>query len=201
MSTLWEIGLHKSVFAFSLFMFLFSCDHFQLLFLFITWSWLFWISVLWREATSWVWSQASIQIWSCWILPSWIPISLLLPILWGGIYVLWCEISAYFLSFYAELKFREIYLQALFPFSGWWVVPAKVVFDQTVWAAVWNSIYYAGLGFLRFESSSAIFDELKATFWPMLTVSNSPWSYVHNLLFKRPLPLTLERRGLVTSLN
>lgn len=62
--------------------------------------------------------------------------------------------------------------QALFPFEDWWVVPAKVAFDQTVWAAVWNSIYFVVLGFLRFESPTNIFNELKTTFWPMLTVRN-----------------------------
>ncbi|KAI5660799.1 hypothetical protein M9H77_20122 [Catharanthus roseus] len=75
------------------------------------------------------------------------------------------------------------FCEALFPFSGWWVVPAKVVFDQTVWAAVWNSIYYAGLGFLRFESSSAIFDELKATFWPMLTAGWKLWPFAHLITY------------------
>ncbi|CAI9089477.1 OLC1v1024061C3 [Oldenlandia corymbosa var. corymbosa] len=63
------------------------------------------------------------------------------------------------------------FCEALFPFKGWWVVPAKVAFDQTIWAAVWNSIYYVVLGFLRFEPPVRIFNELKSTFWPMLTVS------------------------------
>lgn len=63
--------------------------------------------------------------------------------------------------------------QALFPFEDWWVVPAKVAFDQTIWAAIWNSIYYVVLGLLRFESPISIFRELKATFWPMLTVRKS----------------------------
>lgn len=58
----------------------------------------------------------------------------------------------------------------LFPFQDWWVVPVKVVFDQTVWSAIWNSIYFTVLGFLRLESPLSIFKELKATFLPMLTV-------------------------------
>ncbi|XP_058082329.1 uncharacterized protein LOC131230357 isoform X2 [Magnolia sinica] len=62
------------------------------------------------------------------------------------------------------------FCEALFPFHDWWVVPAKVLFDQTVWSAVWNSIYFVLLGFLRFESPANIFSELKATFFPMLTV-------------------------------
>lgn len=53
------------------------------------------------------------------------------------------------------------------------MVPAKIAFDQTVWAAIWNSIYFVVLGFLRLESPTKIFDELKATFRPMLTVRNS----------------------------
>lgn len=53
------------------------------------------------------------------------------------------------------------------------MVPVKVAFDQTIWAAVWNSIYYVVLGFLRLESAANIFGELKTTFWPMLTVRNS----------------------------
>ncbi|XP_050206379.1 uncharacterized protein LOC126655990 isoform X2 [Mercurialis annua] len=62
------------------------------------------------------------------------------------------------------------FCEALFPFEDWWVVPAKVAFDQTVWAAIWNSIYFVVLGFLRFESPANVFSELTATFWPMLTV-------------------------------
>lgn len=50
------------------------------------------------------------------------------------------------------------------------MVPVKVAFDQTIWAAIWNSIYFTVLGFLRLESPINIFSELKATFWPMLTV-------------------------------
>ena len=61
--------------------------------------------------------------------------------------------------------------QALFPFQEWWVVPAKVAFDQTVWSAIWNSIYFVVLGLLRFESLTNIYGELKSTFFPLLTVS------------------------------
>lgn len=50
------------------------------------------------------------------------------------------------------------------------MVLAKVSFDQTVWAAVWNSIYYVALGFLRLESPGVIFNELKLSFLPLLTV-------------------------------
>lgn len=70
-----------------------------------------------------------------------------------------------------EVDKPTLCFQAIFPSQDWWVVPAKVLFDQTVWAAIWNSIYYVVLGFLRFESPVNIFSELKATFWPMLTVS------------------------------
>jgi protein Mpv17 len=69
--------------------------------------------------------------------------------------------------------------QALFPFQDWWVVPAKVAFDQTVWAAIWNSIYFVVLGLLRFESPSNIFNELKTTFWPLLTVRNHSYFPLH----------------------
>ncbi|KAM2204528.1 hypothetical protein ACFX1S_024159 [Malus domestica] len=44
------------------------------------------------------------------------------------------------------------FCEALFPLEDWWVVPAKIAFDQTVWSAIWNSIYFVVLGFLRFES-------------------------------------------------
>lgn len=71
------------------------------------------------------------------------------------------------------------FCEALFPFQDWWVVPVKVLFDQTVWAAIWNSIYYVVLGFLRFESPVNIFSELKATFWPMLTAGWKLWPFAH----------------------
>ncbi|XP_050368167.1 uncharacterized protein LOC126786391 [Argentina anserina] len=69
--------------------------------------------------------------------------------------------------------------EELFPFPGWWVVPVKVAFDQTVWAAIWNSIYFTVLGFLRLESPINIFSELKATFWPMLTAGWKLWPFAH----------------------
>ncbi|CAN6691148.1 unnamed protein product [Malus baccata var. baccata] len=69
--------------------------------------------------------------------------------------------------------------QELIPFQDWWVVPVKVAFDQTVWAAIWNSMYFTVLGFLRFESPISIFSELKATFWPMLTAGWKLWPFAH----------------------
>ncbi|KAJ0965947.1 hypothetical protein J5N97_027085 [Dioscorea zingiberensis] len=71
------------------------------------------------------------------------------------------------------------FFDALFPFQDWWVVPAKVVFDQTVWAALWNSIYYVALGLLRLEPPANIYTELKSTFWPMLTAGWKLWPFAH----------------------
>ncbi|XP_038981718.1 uncharacterized protein LOC120110539 [Phoenix dactylifera] len=75
------------------------------------------------------------------------------------------------------------FCEALFPFQDWWVVPAKVLFDQTAWAAVWNSIYYAVLGLLRSESPANVFGELKATFWPMLTAGWKLWPFAHLITY------------------
>ncbi|XP_027061256.1 uncharacterized protein [Coffea arabica] len=75
------------------------------------------------------------------------------------------------------------FCEALFPSDDWWVVPAKVVFDQTFWSAVWNSIYYAVVGALRLESPASIFGELKATFWPMLTAGWKLWPFAHLITY------------------
>ncbi|KAL0406836.1 UNVERIFIED_CONTAM: hypothetical protein Slati_3997500 [Sesamum latifolium] len=75
------------------------------------------------------------------------------------------------------------FCEALFPFDDWWVVPAKVAFDQTAWSAVWNSIYYTLLGVLRLESPLSIFNELKATFWPMLTAGWKLWPFAHLITY------------------
>ncbi|KAK9674069.1 hypothetical protein RND81_12G208900 [Saponaria officinalis] len=71
------------------------------------------------------------------------------------------------------------FCEELFPFHDWWAVPLKVAFDQTVWSAVWNSIYFTVLGFLRFESPASILKELKATFFPMLTAGWKLWPFAH----------------------
>ncbi|KAG2677910.1 hypothetical protein I3760_12G118300 [Carya illinoinensis] len=71
------------------------------------------------------------------------------------------------------------FCEELFPSQDWWVLPAKVIFDQTAWAAVWNSIYFTVLGFLRLESPVSILNELKATFWPMLTAGWKLWPFAH----------------------
>ncbi|RYR43333.1 uncharacterized protein LOC107462181 isoform X1 [Arachis duranensis] len=73
--------------------------------------------------------------------------------------------------------------ESLFPFQEWWVVPAKVAFDQTVWAAIWNSIYFVVLGLLRFESINNIYGELKSTFWPMLTAGWKLWPFAHLITY------------------
>ncbi|KAJ1691692.1 hypothetical protein LUZ63_015847 [Rhynchospora breviuscula] len=73
--------------------------------------------------------------------------------------------------------------EALFPFDDWWVVPAKVAFDQTIWSAIWNSIYYLVLGLLRMESPLTTFSELKATFWPMLTAGWKLWPFAHLITY------------------
>ncbi|PSS16210.1 Peroxisomal membrane protein, partial [Actinidia chinensis var. chinensis] len=73
--------------------------------------------------------------------------------------------------------------EELFPFQDWWVVPVKVAFDQTAWSAVWNSIYFTVLGFLRFESPVSIFNEWKATFFPMLTAGWKLWPFAHLITY------------------
>ncbi|RZR71633.1 hypothetical protein BHM03_00006200 [Ensete ventricosum] len=73
--------------------------------------------------------------------------------------------------------------QALFPFQDWWTVPAKVLFDQTAWSAIWNSIYFVVLGILRLESPANIFSELRATFWPMLTAGWKLWPFAHLITY------------------
>ncbi|KAL6599581.1 hypothetical protein ACP70R_045718 [Stipagrostis hirtigluma subsp. patula] len=75
------------------------------------------------------------------------------------------------------------FCEALFPFKDWWVVPAKVAFDQTIWAAIWNSIYFVVLGFLRLESPTTTFSELKSTFWPMLTAGWKLWPFAHLITY------------------
>ncbi|KMZ56058.1 Peroxisomal membrane 22 kDa (Mpv17/PMP22) family protein [Zostera marina] len=75
------------------------------------------------------------------------------------------------------------FCETIFPSEGWWVVPAKVVFDQTVWAAIWNSIYFIVLGFLRFESPSNLVSELKTTFWPLLTAGWKLWPFAHLITY------------------
>ncbi|CAJ1956534.1 unnamed protein product [Sphenostylis stenocarpa] len=73
--------------------------------------------------------------------------------------------------------------EALFPFQEWWVVPAKVAFDQTVWSAIWNSIYFVVLGLLRFESLTNIYGELKQTFFPLLTAGWKLWPFAHLITY------------------
>ncbi|CAL9758105.1 unnamed protein product [Musa acuminata subsp. burmannicoides] len=75
------------------------------------------------------------------------------------------------------------FCEALFPFQDWWTVPAKVVFDQTAWSAIWNSIYYVVLGILRLESPANIFTEWRATFWPMLTAGWKLWPFAHLITY------------------
>eukprot|EP00246_Nothoceros_aenigmaticus_P014997 TRINITY_DN59_c0_g1_i1.p1 TRINITY_DN59_c0_g1~~TRINITY_DN59_c0_g1_i1.p1 ORF type:complete len:471 (-),score=50.38 TRINITY_DN59_c0_g1_i1:514-1926(-) len=73
--------------------------------------------------------------------------------------------------------------EALFPFQGWWVVPVKVAFDQTIWSAFWNSVYFVMLGMLRLENPVTIYKELKATFFPMLTAGWKLWPFAHLVTF------------------
>ncbi|XP_010545803.1 PREDICTED: uncharacterized protein LOC104818056 [Tarenaya hassleriana] len=75
------------------------------------------------------------------------------------------------------------FCEELFPFRDWWVVPVKVAFDQTAWSAIWNSIYFTVLGFLRFESPISIFKELRATFLPMLTAGWKLWPFAHLITY------------------
>ncbi|KAM3407446.1 hypothetical protein ACQJBY_001076 [Aegilops geniculata] len=75
------------------------------------------------------------------------------------------------------------FCESLFPFKDWWAVPVKVAFDQTAWSALWNSIYFVALGFLRWESPSTIYKELKATFFPMLTAGWKLWPFAHLITY------------------
>lgn len=95
----------------------------------------------------------------------------------------------YFSKLCSELSLKQgsSNLQSLIPYKDWWWVLAKVAFDQTAWAALWNSIYFVVLGLLRFESPANIFGELKATFVPMLTVSNSSALTLHVYKYRNSL--------------
>lgn len=73
--------------------------------------------------------------------------------------------------------------ESLIPSKDWWVVPAKIAFDQTAWATLWNSIYFVALGFLRLESPANILEELKSTFWPMLTAGWKLWPFAHLITY------------------
>ncbi|XP_047341213.1 uncharacterized protein LOC124944908 [Impatiens glandulifera] len=73
--------------------------------------------------------------------------------------------------------------EVIFPFHDWWVVPVKVAFDQTIWSAIWNSIYYTVVGLLRMDSPSNIFKELRATFFPMLTAGWKLWPFAHLITY------------------
>ncbi|KAI5069638.1 hypothetical protein GOP47_0015939 [Adiantum capillus-veneris] len=73
--------------------------------------------------------------------------------------------------------------EALFPFKDWWGVPIKVAFDQTIWSAIWNSIYFVTLGVLRLESPTSIASELRSTFWPMLTAGWKLWPFAHLITY------------------
>ncbi|XP_062080806.1 uncharacterized protein LOC133785604 [Humulus lupulus] len=75
------------------------------------------------------------------------------------------------------------FCEELFPFQDWWVVLVKVLFDQTAWAALWNSVYFIVLGILRFESPLTIFSEWKATFVPMLTAGWKLWPFAHLITY------------------
>lgn len=150
--------------------------------------------VFWRKTSIWIWSNTNVQIRPCWLFSTWFPFPLLLSFLWGTPFKIYslCFVLKMFLYLEDELQFVWVVekssnlitsrwswnplccvFQGLFPFQDWWVVPVKVAFDQTAWSAVWNSIYFVVLGLLRLESPVSIFNELKATFWPMLTVSDS----------------------------
>lgn len=71
------------------------------------------------------------------------------------------------------------FCEAVFPVKGWWTIPLKAGFDQTIWTGIWNCIYFIALGLMRFESPATIFKELKATFWPLLRAGWKLWPFAH----------------------
>ncbi|ESW21613.1 hypothetical protein PHAVU_005G085000 [Phaseolus vulgaris] len=75
------------------------------------------------------------------------------------------------------------FCEDLFPYKEWWVVPAKVAFDQTAWSAIWNSIYYTVVALLRLDPPISILNELKATFFPMLTAGWKLWPFAHLITY------------------
>jgi len=56
---------------------------------------------------------------------------------------------------------------------------AKLLLDQTVWAFIWLSIYYAVLGGLNFDSPQKIVKTFKASFLPVCLVGWRFWPFVH----------------------
>jgi protein Mpv17 len=63
------------------------------------------------------------------------------------------------------------------------VVPLKVGFDQTAWAALWNSIYFVTIGLLRLESPVTVWKELRQSFVPMITAGWKLWPFAHLITY------------------
>ena len=70
----------------------------------------------------------------------------------------------FFAHYYYELG------EMLLPSENRMLMPLKIGIDQTFYASLWNSLYFAALGLLKGKSPEWIATDVKSKFWPLLKV-------------------------------
>lgn len=59
----------------------------------------------------------------------------------------------------------------------------KVLIDQTIWSATWNSIYYFLIGVLRFDSMQTIRATVRTNFLPVIIAGWKLWPFAHCITY------------------
>lgn len=81
--------------------------------------------------------------------------------------------------FYEKLD-RVFIVSKYFDGGDAWFTPlAKIVVDQTAFAASWNTLYYFMLGALKLESLGVILNTVKSSWWELLKAGWRVWPIIH----------------------
>lgn len=82
--------------------------------------------------------------------------------------------------FFYEKMDRAFIVSPYFDGGDAWFTPlAKIVIDQTLFAASWNTLYYFMLGALKLESPGVILDTVKSSWWELLKAGWRVWPIIH----------------------
>ena len=67
--------------------------------------------------------------------------------------------------------------------TAWWVVPAKILVDQTIWGPIWNNLYIMMLGVMKQERPSMIWSDMKRSTIPLVVSGLKLWPAAHVITY------------------
>eukprot|EP00239_Pterosperma_sp_CCMP1384_P001857 CAMPEP_0197849250 /NCGR_PEP_ID=MMETSP1438-20131217/11382_1 /TAXON_ID=1461541 /ORGANISM="Pterosperma sp., Strain CCMP1384" /LENGTH=380 /DNA_ID=CAMNT_0043461837 /DNA_START=958 /DNA_END=2100 /DNA_ORIENTATION=+ len=78
---------------------------------------------------------------------------------------------------------QDLVFSALVHGNPTWTIPVKIAFDQSMYAALYNTVFYTALGLFRGDSISVVVNDIKSNFWRLMKAGWKLWPFVHIITY------------------